>query len=94
LGENALANRGACRDPECHCRKIEAPIQGCIKGRHFEAWLIIQAVSWYLRYPLSYRNIEEMVLERGFEVDHISPNISWDRVNISKMSASADKPSR
>jgi IS6 family transposase len=40
------------------------------KGRHFEAWLIIQAVSWYLRYPLSYRNIEEMFLERGFEVDH------------------------
>ena len=28
------------------------------KGRHFEATLIIQAVSWYLRYPLSYRDIE------------------------------------
>jgi transposase-like protein len=29
------------------------------KGRHFEAWLIIQPVSWDLRDPLSYRNIEE-----------------------------------
>jgi hypothetical protein len=29
------------------------------KGRHFEAALIVQAVSWYLRYPLSYRDIEE-----------------------------------
>jgi len=29
------------------------------KGRHFEASLILQAVSWYLRYPLSYRDIEE-----------------------------------
>jgi transposase, IS6 family len=40
------------------------------KGRHFEATLIVQAVSWYLRYPLSYRDIEELFLERGLEVDH------------------------
>jgi len=26
------------------------------KGRHYEATLILQAVSWYLRYPLSYRD--------------------------------------
>ncbi len=32
------------------------------KGRHFEATLILQAVSWYLRYPLSYRDIEELFL--------------------------------
>ncbi|KZM38794.1 transposase [Labrenzia sp. OB1] len=44
------------------------------KGRQFEAWLIIQAVSWYLRYPLSYRDLEEMFLERGFEVDHSTIN--------------------
>jgi transposase-like protein len=35
------------------------------KGRDFEAWLIIQAVSWYWRYPLSDRNIKDMVLEPG-----------------------------
>jgi IS6 family transposase len=40
------------------------------KGRHFEAVLILQAVSWYLRYPLSYRDIEELFRERGLEVDH------------------------
>ena len=39
------------------------------KGRHYEAALIVQAVSWYLRYPLSYRDIEELFLERGLEVD-------------------------
>ena len=44
------------------------------KGRHHEASLIIQAVSWYLRYPLSYRDIEEMFLERGLEVDHSTLN--------------------
>lgn len=44
------------------------------KGRQFEARLIIQAVSWYLRYPVSYRDLEEMFLERGFEVDHSTIN--------------------
>ena len=28
----------------------------------------------YLRYPLSYRNLEEMFLERGFTVDHYTIN--------------------
>jgi transposase, IS6 family len=44
------------------------------KGRHFEAALILQAVSWYLRYPLSYRDIEELFQERGLAVDHSTLN--------------------
>ena len=44
------------------------------RGRHYEAALIIQAVAWYLRYPLSYRDIEELFLERGVEVDHSTLN--------------------
>ena len=44
------------------------------KRRHFEAALIVQAVSWYLRYPLSYRDIEELFLERGLEIDHSTLN--------------------
>ncbi|TXN73010.1 IS6 family transposase [Methylobacterium sp. WL6] len=40
------------------------------KGRRYEAVLIVQAVSWYLRYPLKYRDIEELFLERGLKVDH------------------------
>jgi putative transposase len=43
-------------------------------NQQFEAWLIIQPVSWYLRYPLSYRDLEEMFLERGLEVDHSTVN--------------------
>lgn len=38
------------------------------KGRHFEAWRIVQAVTWYLRYPLSYQNLEEMVQEHGLVI--------------------------
>jgi transposase, IS6 family len=44
------------------------------KGRHFEASLILQTVAWYLRYPLSYRNIEELFLECGLAVDHATLN--------------------
>ena len=40
------------------------------KWRHFEAEIILLCVRWYLRYPLSYRDLEEMMLERGLPVDH------------------------
>jgi transposase-like protein len=35
------------------------------KWRHFEAEIILLCVRWYLRYALSYRDLEEMMLERG-----------------------------
>src|SRR6195952_5559576 len=54
--------------------KLKRQARGDFKGRHFEAALIVQAVSWYLRYPLSYRDIEELFLERGLEVDHSTIN--------------------
>lgn len=40
------------------------------KWRHFQSDIILVCVRWYLRYPLSYRNLEEMMLERGLDVDH------------------------
>ena len=40
------------------------------KWRHFQADLILLNVRWYLRYSLSYRDLEEMMLERGVNVDH------------------------
>ncbi len=40
------------------------------KWRHFKGEIILLCVRWYLRYPLSYRNLEEMMLERGLTVDH------------------------
>jgi len=36
--------------------------------------MIIQTVNWYLRYALSYRDIEELFLERGVNVDHSTLN--------------------
>ncbi len=40
------------------------------KGRHFQRDMILQSVRWYLAYALSHRDIEEMMAERGFSVDH------------------------
>ncbi|ENN84989.1 Mobile element protein [Rhizobium freirei PRF 81] len=50
--------------------KLKRQSKNAFKDRPFEAWLIVQAVSWHLRYPFSYRDVEEMFRERGFEVDH------------------------
>jgi transposase, IS6 family len=44
--------------------------QNPFKWRHFEAELILLCVRWYLRYSLSYRDLEEMMQERGLQVDH------------------------
>jgi IS6 family transposase len=40
------------------------------KWRHFEPSLILLCVRWYCRYQLSYRDVEEMMRERGLDVDH------------------------
>ena len=44
------------------------------KWRHFLPEIILLNVRWYTRYPLSYRNLEEMMFERGVEVDHSTIN--------------------
>ncbi len=43
-------------------------------GRHFHQDMILQSVRWYLAYRLSYRDIEEIMKERGFNVDHSTIN--------------------
>ena len=40
------------------------------KWRHFEGQIILLCVRWYLRYCLSYRDLEEMMAERGLNLDH------------------------
>jgi transposase, IS6 family len=40
------------------------------RGRHFPQEIIVLCVRWYLRYCLSYRDLEEMMAERGVDVDH------------------------
>jgi len=40
------------------------------KYRHFKYDIIIWAVRWYCKYGISYRDLEEMLKERGVDVDH------------------------
>ena len=40
------------------------------RGRQFTAEVILWAVRWYLMFPISYRDLELMLQDRGVEVDH------------------------
>ena len=40
------------------------------KWKHYQAEIILLNVHWYCRYPLSYRQLEEMMQARGLRVDH------------------------
>ena len=40
------------------------------KWRHFSGEIILQCVRWYCKYGISYRDLEEMMAERGIPVDH------------------------
>jgi IS6 family transposase len=39
------------------------------KGRQFTSEVILWAVRWYLMFPISYRDLELMLLDRGVQVD-------------------------
>jgi transposase-like protein len=41
------------------------------KGRHFEREIIVLCVRWYLRYKLSFRDLVEMMAERGLSLAQI-----------------------
>ncbi len=44
------------------------------KGRHFPKDIILMCIRWYVAYSLSYRDIEEMLAERGTSTDHATIN--------------------
>jgi len=52
-------------------RPIQRP-SSAFAGFRFPPEVILIAVRWYLRYGLSYRDLEELLAERGIEVDHVT----------------------
>jgi hypothetical protein len=71
------------------CRKFSLATAGCMmcgngvggtaamiefKGTHFEREMMLWGIRWYVAYPISYRQLEEMMQERGVEVDHSTLN--------------------
>ncbi len=45
-------------------------IDDLFKGRHFDREIIILCVRWYLRFKLSFRDLVEMMAERGISLAH------------------------
>jgi transposase-like protein len=45
-------------------------IDDLFKGRHFDREIIILCVRWYLRFKLSFRDLVEMMAERGIHLAH------------------------
>src|SRR5271165_931395 len=43
-----------------------------VKWRQFEPEVILLAVGWYLRFSLSYRDVEELLAERGLHADYVT----------------------
>jgi transposase, IS6 family len=63
LGQGGVMRRRLVRVP--------APRSG-FAGFRFPREVIVLAVRWYLRYGLSYRDVEELLAERGITVDHVT----------------------
>src|SRR5271165_2931561 len=51
---------------------LDSSVCGLFKWRQFEPELILLAVGWYLRFSLSYRDVEELLAERGLHADHVT----------------------
>jgi transposase-like protein len=74
-------------------RARPAPVpQSAFAGCRFPPDVIVVAVRWYLRFGLSYRDVEELLAERGIEVDHVTIYRWVQRFTL--LLADAARPSR
>src|SRR6476660_6283124 len=51
---------------------LASSVCGLFKWRQFEPEVILLAVGWYLRFSFSYRDVEELLAERGLHADHVT----------------------
>ena len=54
------------------CRPPAPAARSAFAGFCFPPEVIVLAVRWYLRFGLSYRDVEELLAERGIQVDHVT----------------------
>jgi transposase-like protein len=62
-------------DLGCEVVEPSSPVAAAevgVAGFRFPPEVIVVAVRWYLRFNLSYRDVEELLVERGVEVDHVT----------------------
>ena len=70
-GSVALAASGWPRR-DCGRDRFEVGVVPAPAGYRFSREVIALAVRWYLRYGLSYRDVEELLADRGITVDHVT----------------------
>jgi hypothetical protein len=71
--ESVALTDGRLRKAGLMPRRLAAsPPRSSFAGFRFPAEVIMLAVRWYLRYGLSYRDVEELLAERGVAVDHVT----------------------
>jgi transposase, IS6 family len=58
--------------PIRRCPRRVPSLRSGFAGFRFPSRMIIAAVRWYLRYGLSYRDVEELLAEHGITVDHVA----------------------
>ncbi len=61
-----------CRDEQPWSRCTVWRVVVCVHWVPVPPEVILLAVRWYLRFGLSYRDLEELLAERGVEVDHVT----------------------
>jgi IS6 family transposase len=74
------------------CRLVPAFSSSAFAGFRFPPEVIVLAVRWYLRFGLSYRDVEELLTERGIEVDHVTV-YRWEH-RFTPLLADAARPCR
>jgi transposase, IS6 family len=55
-----------------HRSRQSIPPRSAFAGFRYPPDVIVLAVRWYLRFSLSYRDLEELLAERGVKVDHVT----------------------
>jgi transposase-like protein len=74
-------------------RSSPAPVpRSAFAGFRFPPEVIVLAVRWYLRFGLSYRDVEELLAERGVQVDHVTV-YRWVQ-RFTRLLAEAARPCR
>ena len=53
-----------------HVQLVNSTLRRVVKRLHFPVEVMLVCVRWFAAYPLSLRNLEEMMAERGVLVDH------------------------
>jgi hypothetical protein len=75
-----------------HVRFASGVPGSAFAGFRFPPEVIVLAVRWYLRYGLSYRDVEELLVERGIEANHVT--VFWRVQHFTPLLAEAARPAR